>query len=132
MGRLSKCTKYKNYEKYENNLTNMEYTKEIKKDCYAVKITANENGEPVGRAFLYIIYNDLHDKPYGLVEDIWVEENFRGYGLGTQLLHKIITEAKERDCYKLVADSRLERTKVHAWYEREGFKKYGFEFRYDL
>ena len=110
----------------------MDFKKEIKKDCYAVKITAEENGEKAGRAFLYIIYNDLHDKPYGLLEDVFVEEKFRGRGLGSELLHQIINEAKERECYKLVADSRYEREEVHAWYEKEGFKKYGFEFRFDF
>ncbi len=109
----------------------MEYTKETRKS-FAIRVAAKENNKEVGHAYLYIIYNDLHDKPYGLLEDVFVEEKFRGRGLGSELLHRIIAEAKERGCYKLVADSRYERTEVHAWYEKEGFKKYGFEFRFDL
>ena len=110
----------------------MEIKKEIKKDCYAVKITAEENGVVLGRVFLYVIYNELHAEPYGLVEDVFVEEGARGKGLGTQLVKAVMSEAKERGCYKLIGTSRFERPEVHAWYESLGFEKYGVEFRMDL
>lgn len=44
----------------------------------AIKITVEENGQVLGRAYLYLIKNDLHDKPYGLLEDVFVEEKARG------------------------------------------------------
>ena len=31
----------------------------------------------IGRAFLFIIYNDLHQKPYGLLENVFVEEEYK-------------------------------------------------------
>ncbi len=110
----------------------MEIKKEIKKDCFAVKITAEEGGESAGRAFLYVIFNDLHKEPYGLLEDVFVEEKYRGSGLGTRLVKEIIEEAKARGCYKLIASSRQSRDKIHQWYEVLGFKDYGLEFRMDF
>ncbi len=110
----------------------MEFQKEIKKDSYAVRITAQENGQEVGRAWLYIIYNDLHKEPYGFLEDVFVDDSQRGNGLGTELVEKVIDEARKIGCYKLICSSRFGREKLHAWYEKLGFKKHGVEFRIDF
>ncbi len=98
----------------------------------AIKITAEENGVIFGRVFLYLIYNDLHQEPYGLMEDLFVDEKHRGRGIGKQLVEALIDEAKKQGCYKLIATSRAEREKIHSMYEKVGFKKYGFEFRLDF
>jgi GNAT superfamily N-acetyltransferase len=86
----------------------------------------------IGRAFLFIIYNDLHQKPYGFLEDVFVEEKYRGKGIGKELIKRVIEKAKELGCYKLIATSRFEREMVHKLYENLGFKKWGYEFRLDL
>lgn len=98
----------------------------------AVRIALQEGGREVGRAYLYIIKNDLHQSPYGLLEDVLVEEKFRGQGLGTELVRMIILEAQKRGCYKLVANSRLANEKVHELYKKIGFTEYGKEFRMQL
>ena len=110
----------------------MQLNKEIKKDAYAVKITARDNGAEVGRTWLYIIYNDLHKEPYGFLEDVFIQEEHRGAGLGTKLVQEAIAEAKRIGCYKLIATTRSSRQAVCAWYEKFGFKNYGVEFRMDL
>jgi len=98
----------------------------------AIKIVAVEEGKEVGRAWLYLIYNDLHSRPYGLLEDVFVKEEFRSSGIGSQLVKAIIEEAKAQNCYKLIGCSRNSRPKVHQMYESLGFKNYGVEFRMDL
>jgi len=42
-----------------------------------------------------LIYNDLHPEPYGLLEDVFVEEEFRGQGIGKSLVRAVIEKAKE-------------------------------------
>ena len=110
----------------------MQITKEIKKDCYAVKITAEEAGHVVGRVFLYVIFNGLHAEPYGLVEDLFVEETARKGGVGTKLVQAVIAEAKERKCYKLIGTTRNSKKEVQEWYVRMGFTDFGKEFRMEL
>jgi GNAT superfamily N-acetyltransferase len=83
----------------------------------------------VARAYLYIMTNDLHDAPFGLLEDVFVAESERGSGLGTALVNEVIAAARAAGCYKLVATSRASRPKVHELYERLGFANYGIEFR---
>ena len=90
------------------------------------------DGKEMGRAFLYILYNDLHEEPFGFLEDVYIEENLRGQGIGTQLLNEVINEARRKGCYKIVATSRHSRLNVHKLYERIGFRNKGIEFRLDF
>ena len=91
----------------------------------------NADGE-VARAYLYVMTNDLHEAPFGLLEDVFVAESERGGGLGTALVNEVIAAAREAGCYKLVATSRASRPKVHELYERLGFASHGLEFRMNL
>ncbi|MBI5398255.1 GNAT family N-acetyltransferase [Candidatus Woesearchaeota archaeon] len=97
-----------------------------------VKLCVNDCEKEVGRAYLYILHNDLHKEPFGFLEDVFVEEAYRGQGLGTKILTALIDEAKRRGCYKLVGTSRHARPKVHELYKSLGFKDQGREFRLDL
>lgn len=98
----------------------------------AIKFEIKDDSKTMGRVFLYIIKNDLHNRPYGLLEDLFVSKSHRGKGLGTRLLLRAIAEAKKRKLYKLIGTSRTSRSKVHGMYQKFGFKKYGFEFRMNL
>jgi GNAT superfamily N-acetyltransferase len=98
----------------------------------AIKIIFEEGGVFVARAYLYLIKNDLHDKPYGLLEDVFVEEEYRQQGIGTEIVKKAIEEAKAQGCYKMICTSRSSNTKVHEWYNKLGFEEYGVEFRIEL
>lgn len=69
---------------------------------------AGANG---ARAYLYVMTNDLHDEPFGLLEDVFVAESERGGGVGTALVREVIAAAREAGCYKLVATSRASRPK---------------------
>ena len=109
----------------------MKFKKSVK-SAKAIKFEVKDGKKIIGRAFLYVIKNGLHKKPYGLLEDLFVEEYYRSQGLGKQLLQKVVAEAKRRELYKLIGTSRTFRTQVHSFYERFGFKKWGTEFRMNL
>lgn len=98
----------------------------------ALRLSVEEDGVEVGRASLFFITNDLHDEPYAVLEDVFVEESHRGKGIGTALSKKAIEKAEELGCRKLLAQSRYGREKVHALYESLGFRDYGKNFRIDF
>lgn len=110
----------------------MQLKKTIEKKAYAIKITADDAGTEIGRVYLYILYNDLHKEPFGLIEDLFVVEKYRGHGIGSELVQAVIAEAKERGCYKLIGQSRYGRDDLHAFYERMGFNDHGKNFRMDF
>ena len=77
-----------------------------------IRFSTEVDGEEAGRAFLYILFNDLHEEPFGFLEDVYINKSSRGQGIGTKLLNKVINEAKRNECYKIVATSRYSRPKV--------------------
>ncbi len=107
--------------------------KEINANCSGIRFAfQDENGKEIARATLFVLFNDLHKEPFGLLEDLFVDENHRGKGIATSLIHHIIEKAKENNCYKLIATSRYEREAVHLLYKNLGFTDYGKEFRIEL
>ena len=98
------------------------------------RISYVEEGEELGHAYVYLLKNDLHGEPYALLEDVFVEREHRGRGIGGWLHEQVLQKARASGCYKLIATSRDDGTRdmVHAWYEGLGYRKYGLEFRMDL
>ena len=92
----------------------------------------DDSGNEVARARLYFHENDLHGRPYAYVEDVFVDAAARGQKLADAIMHELITEARHRDCYKIVAGSRHDRPWVHKIYLEIGFTDHGKEFRMDL
>ena len=97
-----------------------------------LKFTILKDNQEMARARLYILKNDLHKEPFGLVEDVYVQEGERGKGYGTKIMKALIEKAKEANCYKLICTSRFSRPEVHHFYGKLGFKKHGYEFRIDF
>ncbi|MDR3643058.1 MAG: GNAT family N-acetyltransferase [Candidatus Doudnabacteria bacterium] len=111
----------------------MDITSErIEKDIYGIKISALDGGKVVGWTQLYIIRNERHDEPYAFLENLYIEEEYRSQGLGTQLVQAAIGEAKKLDCYKIIGTSRSFKEGVHKFYLKNGFTNWGYEFRMDL
>jgi GNAT superfamily N-acetyltransferase len=96
-----------------------------------IKFFIEKDGKKIARASLFLMHNDLHERPFGLMEDVFVDEDYRGKGIGTQLA-KAVIEASKSKCYKLICTSRYARKDVHKLYQRLGFKDHGIEFRMDF
>lgn len=94
-----------------------------------IKYFISYEGQEIARAYLYLLHNDLHVRPFGFMEDVNVHKEFQYIGIGRTLVSKIIEEAKKRDCYKLICTSRDENKNVHRLYTKLGFEDYGIEFR---
>jgi GNAT superfamily N-acetyltransferase len=110
----------------------MQIEKKVVKEAFAIKFIAKKDGTPIGRAFLYLLYNDLHKEPFGFLEDIFVDAEHRGKGVGRALVEAAVEEAKKEKCYKLICTSRHARKELHDWYKKLGFADHGLEFRIDF
>lgn len=100
--------------------------------CKGIRISAILQGQEAGRIYLYVLRNDLHEEPFGLVEDLLVSKEHRGKGIVRWLMKKMIAEARRHNCYKLVFSSRFGRDRLHNFHERLGFERSGFAFRMNL
>jgi len=95
-------------------------------------VVARQNSKIIGSAILLYLPIPAYGKPYAFLEGLVVDKNYRKKGVGTALLNKLIELAREKGCYKIVGTSRFESEEVHKFYEKSGFKKWGWEFRMDL
>ena len=76
-----------------------------------------------------IIKNYLWAQGYvGNINELVVDEEYRGQGIGTQLLQHIVKVAREKDCRRVELDSGFHRKKAHKFYEQNGFERRAFLF----
>jgi len=98
-------------------------------NAQGIRVSANDGDKEVGRVFLYVLKNDLRPRPFGYLEDLFVDANYRKQGIGTKLIEEAIRLAKTNKCYKIVATSRHESENVHRLYKKIGFEDFGKEFK---
>jgi GNAT superfamily N-acetyltransferase len=107
----------------------------IERDAQAargVRFSIRDGAREIAHAYLYVLRNDLHAAPFGLLEDLHVDKSEAGSGLGRALVEDVIVAAREAGCYKLIATSRQSRTRVQDLFHRLGFVEQGVEFRRDI
>ncbi|HET6674647.1 MAG TPA: GNAT family N-acetyltransferase [Nitrospiraceae bacterium] len=96
---------------------------------YTLYVAVSEN-RIVGTFALLVMDNLGHlGTPSGIVEDVAVDPEFQGEGVGTAMMAHAIDRCRERGCYKMVVSSNLKRPKAHAFYESLGFERHGYSFR---
>lgn len=95
-------------------------------------LVAVDYGEIVGTLVVAILPNLAHSgKPYAIVENVVVDEEYRGEGVGTALMQEGIERAREAGAYKLALCSNLEREESHSFYRSIGMEQShaGFEVK---
>ena len=86
-------------------------------DPGSITLVSVDNNTITGVASLYIIKKLT--RTLGLIEDVAVNENYRGKGIGKKLVEKLIGIAADKKCDKTVLNSSKQNS--------EFYKKIGFE-----
>ena len=63
------------------------------------------------------------------VDDLVTDEGRRSQGIGKQLLHWLIDEAKRNGCAEFHLDSGTQRKDAHRFYEREGMELLAYHYK---
>ena len=102
------------------------------------KILENENhiihvaeldGKIVGSTTLLIEQKFIHEGGFvGHIEDVVVNKEFEGHGIGMKLVLSLLDVAKEKKCYKTILNCE---DKLIPFYEKIGFKQKSTEMRFD-
>jgi len=81
------------------------------------------DGKLVG-SLMGIICRDLvgECKPFIVIENVIVSNEFRGKGIGKKLMTEIERLAKEKNCYYTMFVSGIQRKEAHKFYESVGYK----------
>ncbi|MFI5260431.1 MAG: GNAT family N-acetyltransferase [Candidatus Paceibacteria bacterium] len=59
-----------------------------------IRFSIQREGKEVAHAYLYLLINDLHSTPFGLLEDVYVDSACRGAGAGNELLAAVMQGMK--------------------------------------
>ena len=100
---LDLCYQLSVYEKLEFKGTEERYRKygfspDKIWDCLLVENTGNIGPEYLGIALYYYTFSTFEAKPTLWLEDLYVPEEYRGNGIGTDLLKRLCMIAVEKDC----------------------------------
>lgn len=101
------------------------------KNNLRIYITARLNSVIVGLCTLFVRIDIRYGK-VALIDELIVDENLRGYGIGTKLLNKATEIAKSENCYRLELHSNIKRLEAHKFYESNGFEKSSYYFKKKL
>jgi len=100
---------------------------------YAVYVATASNDSVVGTFALLVMDNLAHmGTPSAVVEDVCVDEQLRGQGIGGAMMHFAMQFARQRGCYKLALSSNATRERAHAFYRSLGFEQHGLSFHVPL
>jgi len=90
---------------------------------------AELNGKIVGSTTLLIEQKFIHEGGFvGHIEDVVVNKEFEGQGIGMKLVLSLLDVAKEKKCYKTILNCE---DKLVPFYEKIGFKQKSIEMRFD-
>lgn len=91
-------------------------------------LCATEGQRVIGFASL-TLKNNLWQAGYlGHIDELVVDDNYRGRGIGTRLLEHILVLARQRGCRRVELDSAFHRKQAHQFYEQRGFENRAFLF----
>ena len=94
---------------------------------------AKENGKIIASCYICIIPNLTRGgKSIGFIENVITDIEYKGKGIGKNIMENAIKYAREQNCYKILLQSGNRRTDAHRFYESVGFdgeSKRAFEIR---
>jgi ribosomal protein S18 acetylase RimI-like enzyme len=82
-------------------------------------VVVEDDGRIVGMGSLYVIPKIGKQNAY--IEDVIVDESYRGQGLGEKLVRELIDIAKQRGVKSVTLTSRSHRAAAHKLYVKLGF-----------
>ena len=90
---------------------------------------ARRNGKTLGTFTLLIVDNLAHmGARSGIVEDVVVAAEWRGMGIGGQMMRFAMQKCHEAGCYKLVLSSNEKRSDAHQILRKIGFQTARIQF----
>jgi len=93
-------------------------------------VVAIHDARIVGTFALLIMDNLGHrGAPSGVIEDVAVDPQCQGQGIGKAMVRHALRLCGERGCYKVALSSNLKRERAHAFYESLDFERHGYSFR---
>lgn len=94
---------------------------------------AEVGGRIVGTFALLIMEKLNHlGTPSAIIDDVIVETECRGQGIGRAMMEYAKQLARAKGCYKLALSTNVKRAEAHRFYESLGFVRHGYSYIIDV
>ncbi len=101
-----------------------DFEREVKENHMAIYYVAVEDGKIIGYAGMWNVIDEGH------ITNVGVLEEARCKGVGSLLMEKLISIAKERNMYGITLEVRMGNAPAQALYHKFGFKAEGIRKNY--
>jgi ribosomal protein S18 acetylase RimI-like enzyme len=93
----------------------------LRKHPTTVILLAYVEGRPVGIATCFVGFSTFYARPLVNVHDLAILPEYRGQGIGRQLLDGVLDKAKQLDCCKVTLEVHETNRRAKQMYEAAGF-----------
>jgi len=98
------------------------------RDPHAILLVATFDKQIIGFASCYSQVLLHHNGRIGEIQEMFVEKNFRGQGIGNMLVKAIEEIAKERQWLGIEVCANIKRLEAHKFYQDLGFSQTHYKF----
>lgn len=91
---------FADFENCSDKMTNSLEQMKKEKDFFNCFVAVNKSGAIIGYVVYFFCYHTWAGKSL-YMDDLYVKDSFRGQGIGTELIKKVIDFGKEQNCHKL-------------------------------
>ena len=102
--------------------------RKIMKETNSELLVAESNQEIVGLIHQVFFLDPFHAGLNSYITSLFVKESCRKEGIGSQLLHKAIENAKKKSVIEVHVDTEEDNIGAIGFYQKHGFKKVGVIF----
>jgi ribosomal protein S18 acetylase RimI-like enzyme len=102
------------------------------KDVRSDFLVATAQGTPVGLIHFTIRQTVLHRSPSAMIDELVVAKEYRGKGIGKQLVLASLEKCKQLGCCEVEVSTEKTNVKARRFYKKCGFDKTELLFEVDL
>jgi GNAT superfamily N-acetyltransferase len=112
--------------------TALENCERLLNDANSHFLVAAREGTPVGFINFTVRQTILHQGPSALIDELVVAEEYRGKGVGRQLVQAAIEKCRRLGCSEVEVSTEKTNLKAREFYKQCGFEERGTLFEVDL
>jgi GNAT superfamily N-acetyltransferase len=112
--------------------TALENCERLLNDAGSHFLVAAREGTPVGFINFTVRQTILHQGPSALIDELVVAEEYRGKGVGRQLVQAAIEKCRRLGCSEVEVSTEKTNLKARKFYKQYGFEEIGILFEVDL
>ncbi|HYF83495.1 MAG TPA: GNAT family N-acetyltransferase [Clostridia bacterium] len=91
-------------------------------------LVVEEKGELIAFASMHIQSLLHHSADVAEIQELIIQNDFRGKGTGSKLIDKLVEISKEKKCELIEVSCNRKRIDSHEFYEHNGFSKSHYKF----